>query len=117
MEQDEEVEETNPPLQAEGAAVQHSIAYACHEVHVPSGRHRTPTNSPAQGQSRLKLERMEAIWSSHEIVTRLRDEPSEIRVATFITCIGQRGLQIYNSLPFRSRQRGEAETVTCSCDI
>ena len=44
------------------------------------------------------------MWQSYEIVTGLRERDDDMRVATFITCIGQRGLRIYNTLPFRDNE-------------
>ena len=42
------------------------------------------------------------IWDAYEVVTKLRDKPSNLRVATFITCIGKEALEIHNGLPFRT---------------
>lgn len=40
------------------------------------------------------------IWDSFEIVTGLGNKSAEYRTATFITCIGEDALDIYNGLPF-----------------
>ena len=45
------------------------------------------------------------IWKSYEIVTGLRERDDDMRVASFITCIGQHGLRIYNALPFRNEEK------------
>ena len=42
------------------------------------------------------------IWNAYEVVTKLRDKPSNLRVATFITWIGKEALEIHNGLPFRT---------------
>ena len=39
------------------------------------------------------------IWNSYEIVAGLKSQPENFRLATFITCIGQDALDIYNTLP------------------
>ena len=42
------------------------------------------------------------VWDSYEIVSNLCSLDDKYRVATFITCIGPEGLEIYNGLPFES---------------
>ena len=42
------------------------------------------------------------IWKAYEIVTGLDKQPSTLRVATFITCIGPDALEIHTGLPFQS---------------
>ena len=42
------------------------------------------------------------IWKAYEIVTGLDKQPSTLRVATFITCIGPDALEIHTRLPFPS---------------
>jgi len=37
---------------------------------------------------------------SFKIASRLNQQENQIRVATFITCIGSDALEVYNSLPF-----------------
>ena len=42
------------------------------------------------------------VWKAYEIVTGLDKQPSTLRVATFITCIGPDALEIHTGLPFSS---------------
>jgi len=42
------------------------------------------------------------IWKAYEIVTGLNKQPSTLRVATFIMCIGPDALEIHTGLPFLS---------------
>ncbi len=42
------------------------------------------------------------IWDSFEIVSGLGTQENKYRVATFITCVGQEALEIYNGLPFQN---------------
>ena len=42
------------------------------------------------------------IWKAYEIVPGLDKQPSKLRVATFITCIGPDALEIHTGLPFQS---------------
>ena len=42
------------------------------------------------------------IWKAYEIVTGLDKKSSTLRVAKFITCIGQDALEIHTGLPFQS---------------
>ena len=44
------------------------------------------------------------IWNAYEVVAGLTEETSEYRIATFVTCIGQDALKIYNPLPFQRPQ-------------
>ena len=44
------------------------------------------------------------IWESFKIVTGLNTASETIRIATFVTCIGQGALRLYNVLPFASKE-------------
>lgn len=41
-----------------------------------------------------------AMWTNYETAAELIDKPTEIRTATFLTCIGVEGFQLYESLDF-----------------
>ena len=42
------------------------------------------------------------LWNTYETVTKLNEEDSKLRVATFIACIGPDALDIHNGLLFQS---------------
>ena len=42
------------------------------------------------------------IWKAYELVTKLKNQSQEYRVATFITVIGQDALAVHNGLPFEN---------------
>ena len=44
------------------------------------------------------------IWEAYEVVANLVEAPAQYRVATFVTCVGQDALKIYNSLQFPNQQ-------------
>ena len=48
------------------------------------------------------------VWKAYEIVTGLDKQPSSLRVATFITCIGPDALEIHTGLPFASEYEKES---------
>ena len=43
-------------------------------------------------------------WESFEIASRLVDQENKYRVATFITCVGDDAIEIYNALPFEQEE-------------
>ena len=45
------------------------------------------------------------IWDSYEIVSHLKQNTDEYRVATFITCVGQDALDVFNGLAFENDQQ------------
>ena len=52
------------------------------------------------------------IWDSYVIVTGLSDKGKPYQVATFITCIGPDGLEVYNGLPFKDdNERNDPATI------
>ena len=77
-----------------------------------------PSNVPLPPQLNLKGN-IEAnwrvwrqIWDSFEILSKLKTQPNEYRVATFITCVGTDALQIYrNSLLHRFLEMDFNEVV------
>lgn len=44
--------------------------------------------------------RWKQVWDSFEIASRLNQQKNQIRMVTFIMCIGSDALEVYNSLPF-----------------
>ena len=42
------------------------------------------------------------MWDSYQLVSGLKSQSGEYRVATFITCIGSEALEVYNALPFET---------------
>ena len=44
------------------------------------------------------------LWTSYELLTGLKDAENVYRVATFVTCIGAKALEIHNGLPFKSEE-------------
>ena len=46
--------------------------------------------------------RWKQVWDSFEIASRLNQQENQVRVATFITCIGSDALEVYKALPFES---------------
>ena len=42
------------------------------------------------------------MWDSSKLVSGLRSQSGEYRVATFITCIGQDALKVCNAIPFET---------------
>eukprot|EP00118_Oscarella_pearsei_P024022 m.296564 g.296564 ORF g.296564 m.296564 type:complete len:148 (+) comp40764_c1_seq12:3054-3497(+) len=51
-------------------------------------------------------------WDAFEIATGLDQQGDRYRVATFVACLGPRGLEVYNSLPFGTEEeRNTMDTV------
>ena len=42
--------------------------------------------------------RWRQIWDSYKTISRLKEQPHDLRLATFITCIGEDALESFNSL-------------------
>jgi hypothetical protein len=61
-----------------------------------------PLEIQLKGNLATNWKQWKQIWKAYELVTKLRDQSDEYRVATFITCIGQDALAIHNGLPFAS---------------
>ena len=43
------------------------------------------------------------LWGSYEIMTELKEEEQEFRTATFLSCVGTEGQDIFEGLPFESK--------------
>ena len=67
-----------------------------------------PAVQPHGIQSNLpvpsRLDMRGNMWDSFEIASRLNQQNNQVRVATFITCIGSDALEVYNGLPFESEE-------------
>ena len=59
-----------------------------------------PSRLDTRGNIAENWKRWKQVWDSFEIASRLNQQENQIRVATFITCIGSDALEVYNSLPF-----------------
>ena len=61
-----------------------------------------PQKFDTKGKLAANWKKWVQIWKAYEIVTGLDKQPSTLRVATFITCIGPDALEIHSRLPFSS---------------
>ena len=61
-----------------------------------------PQKFDSKGNLAANWKKWIQIWKAYEIVTGLDKQPSTLRVATFITCIGPDALEIHTGLPFQS---------------
>jgi len=85
-----------------------------HQVQGPAVVAPTPSIMQSQIPLPPKLElsgnlaqnwkRWRQLWDSYGIVSEINQRPKEYQVATFITCIGMEGLEVYNGLPFKEEQ-------------
>lgn len=98
-----EVQDEREPRTDDGASGDVSAtASAAPRAMFHLGRIDPPPPLQVKGNLSQNWRDWQQVWKSYEIVTGLREGDDDMRVATFITCIGQRGLRIYNALPFRS---------------
>ena len=63
-----------------------------------------PPNLSVTGDLASQWKKWKQIWDSFEIVTALNSKEKAYRIATFITCIGPDAIEIYNGLPFASKE-------------
>ena len=61
-----------------------------------------PQKFDTKGNLAANWKKWVQVWKAYEIVTGLDKQPSTLRVATFITCIGPDALEIHTGLPFSS---------------
>ena len=61
-----------------------------------------PSRLDTRGNIAENWKRWKQVSDSFEIASRLNQQENQVRVATFITCIGSDVLEVYNSLPFES---------------
>lgn len=81
-------------------------------VNVFSSQVPLPSKLSITGDIANNWKKWKQIWTSFEVVTRLKDQSNEYRTATFITCIGPEGLEIYNGLPFANdADKGDIDKV------
>ena len=59
-----------------------------------------PQKFDTKGNLPANWEKWVQVWKAYEIVTGLDKQPSTLRVATFIMCIGPDVLEIHTGLPF-----------------
>ena len=55
------------------------------------------------GDVKENWRRWRQIWDVYKIISRLKTQPLEFRLATFITCVGD-ALEIYNTINFTSEE-------------
>jgi len=63
-----------------------------------------PPRLSLQGSLAVNWKQWKQIWDSFEIVSQLKKQAKEYRVATFITCVGTEALDIFNGLPFETEE-------------
>jgi len=51
------------------------------------------------------------IWDYYAIVSDLDGKEEKHKVATFITCIGLEGLEIFNGLPLSEEEKGKLDPI------
>ena len=61
-----------------------------------------PPRLEMKGNLASQWKRWKQIWNSFEIVSRLKNQDAEYRVATFIPCIGPEAIDVFNGLPFEN---------------
>ena len=61
-----------------------------------------PSRLDTRGNIAENWKRWKQVSDSFEIASRLNQQENQVRVATFITCIGSDALEVYNSLSFES---------------
>ena len=59
-----------------------------------------PSRLDTRGNIAENWKRWKQVWDSFEIASHLNQQENQIRVATFVTCIGSNALEVYNSLLF-----------------
>ena len=57
------------------------------------------------------------IWESYEKVTDLNTASETIRIATFVTCVGQGNLRLHNALNFASEDKKKMDVVVALIHI
>ena len=71
-----------------------------------------PSYLDTTGDLGSNWKRWRQVWNSYEIVSGLDGKENEFRVATFITCVGQKGLEILEGLPFQNDEdRNKIDTI------
>lgn len=55
--------------------------------------------------------RFKSMWENYEIASGLNDMGNEKRVATFLTCLGSDGIEIYDSLPLLEAEKSDMKAI------
>lgn len=87
--------DTSPP-----SVAQQNEAVPVIPPHAIQSNLPVPSRLDTRGNIAENWKRWKQVWDSFEIASRLNQQENQIRVATFITCIGSDALEVYNSLPF-----------------
>ena len=61
-----------------------------------------PPKLDLKGNLTTNWKRFHRLWTNYEIASRLNTQPSELRTATLLTCIGPDALEIFDGLPFEN---------------
>ena len=88
--------DSSPSVAQENAAAPVMLPHAI-QSNLP-----VPSRLDTRGNIAENWKRWKQVWDSFEIASRLNQQENQVRVATFITCIGSDALEVYNSLPFES---------------
>ncbi len=68
-------------------------------------KHNNNNNTNIHEQTTYATEyQLERIWDAYALVTGLNQQTNEFQVATFVTCIGQEALKVYNGSPFQAEE-------------
>ena len=71
-----------------------------------------PPNIKLKGNLKTNWEIFRQLWDSYELLTGLKQDDMQYRVATFITCIGPQALEIHHGLPFKtSAERNDMNVI------
>ncbi|XP_015759420.1 PREDICTED: uncharacterized protein LOC107338702 [Acropora digitifera] len=88
--------DSSPSVAQENAAAPVMLPHAI-QSNLP-----VPSRLDTRGNIAENWKRWKQVWGSFEIASRLNQQENQVRVATFITCIGSDALEVYNSLPFEN---------------
>jgi deferrochelatase/peroxidase EfeB len=71
-----------------------------------------PPNLETEGNLSKAWKQWRQIWDAYETVANLKQRESSYRVATFITSIGTKALEIHTGLPFENEaEKNNIDTV------
>ena len=88
--------DSSPSVAQENAAAPVVLSHAI-QSNLP-----VPSRLDTRGNIAENWKRWKQVCDFFEIASRLNQQENQVRVATFITCIGSDVLEVYNSLPFES---------------
>lgn len=72
-----------------------------------------PPPMDLKGNVATNWRRFKRAWDNYEIAARLKDQPNELRTATFLTCIGADMMEVYEGLAFASDAEKNNIAVVC----